>query len=182
MLDDTPQNLVWLDLEMTGLDAQKEGIIEIATIVTDSELNILEEGPVFAIHQEEALLEGMDAWNRKYHSKSGLLDRVRANGVNESEAEAATLAFLEKYVKAGNSPLCGNSVHQDRRFLRRGMPKLHAFFHYRNLDVSTLKILAQLWAPEVEKALNKETQHEALQDIRDSINELQHYRKHLLKV
>lgn len=173
-------NLVWLDMEMTGLDPEKERIIEIATIVTDSNLNILEEGPVFAIHQSDALLDKMDGWNTKQHNSSGLVKRVKESTVTESEAEQATLDFLRKYVSAGKSPMCGNSIYQDRRFLYRYMPELEKFFHYRLIDVSTLKELAMRWAPSVYAGHQKESKHLALSDIRDSIEELKYYREALL--
>ena len=173
-------NLVWIDLEMTGLDPVRDHVIEIATIVTDSALNVLAEGPVIAIHRSEAELAGMDEWNRTTHGASGLLDRVRASSVSPATAEAQTLAFLAQYAQAGASPMCGNSICQDRRFLAREMPGLEAFFHYRNLDVSTLKILAGLWAPVVLAGVSKSTTHLALADIHDSIAELRHYREHLI--
>ena len=176
-----PDNLIWIDLEMTGLDSDNDRIIEIATIVTDAELNTLAEGPVFAIHQSEAVLGRMDDWNQKQHGGSGLLDRVRQSRMDEREAELQTIAFLEQYVEKGKSPMCGNSICQDRRFLARGMPELESFFHYRNLDVSTLKELARRWQPEVLQGVNKSGSHLAMDDIRDSINELRHYRKHFLR-
>ncbi len=174
-------NLIWIDLEMTGLDPDRDRIIEIATIVTDSALNILAEGPVLAIATPEDVLSGMDEWNQKHHGQSGLLERIRTEGVPIEEAEAETLAFLQQYVPAGKSPMCGNSICQDRRFMVRGMPKLEAFFHYRNLDVSTLKELARRWAPVVyEQAQQRKRDiHLALEDIKDSIEELRFYRKHL---
>jgi oligoribonuclease len=175
-------NLIWIDLEMTGLDPDTDRILEIATIVTDTHLHLLGEGPVIAIHQAEELLEGMDEWNRDHHGASGLLRRVRASRVSEADAEAATLDFLANHVPAGASPLCGNSICQDRRFLARRMPKLEAYCHYRNLDVSTLKILAQRWAPEIASNFKKNARHLALEDIRESIDELRHYRSHLLRV
>lgn len=174
-------NLVWLDMEMTGLDPDNDLIIEVAVVVTDPELNIIGEGPVFAIHQSDAALDGMDAWNKGTHGRSGLIERVKASTVTEAEAEAALIEFLKKYVPAGKSPMCGNSICQDRRFMARGMPKLEAFFHYRNLDVSTLKELAARWAPEVRDSFQKGSTHLALDDIRESIAELQHYRKHFIK-
>lgn len=174
------QNLIWVDLEMTGLDPFTDRILEIATLVTDSQLQILAEGPVLAIHQSDEILAGLDDWNREHHGASGLLERVRASLVSEAEAEAATLEFLAAHVPAGASPLCGNSICQDRRFMARWMPKLEAYFHYRNLDVSTLKILAQRWAPAVAESFRKESRHLALDDIRESIDELRHYRAHLL--
>lgn len=174
------ENLIWIDLEMTGLDTVNDQIIEIATIVTDKHLNILAEGPVLAIRQPDALLDGMDDWNQRQHGESGLVERVRRSSIDEAEAEAQTLAFLRQWVPAGKSPMCGNSICQDRRFLARCMPKLEAFFHYRNLDVSTLKELALRWKPAVAKGFFKESQHLALQDVRDSIDELRYYRRHFI--
>ncbi|MEA5444314.1 oligoribonuclease [Gammaproteobacteria bacterium AB-CW1] len=176
-----PENLIWIDLEMTGLDTQNDKIIEIATIVTDKHLNTLAEGPVLAIHQPEAVMAGMDEWNTRQHGGSGLTERVKQSDINEAQAEAQTLEFLARWVPERASPMCGNSICQDRRFLAREMPKLEAFFHYRNLDVSTLKELAKRWAPEVAAGFNKQSSHLALDDIRDSIAELQHYREHFLK-
>ena len=172
-----PDNLIWIDLEMTGLDTQNDRIIEIATIVTDAQLNILAEGPVLAIHQPDAVLEAMDDWNRNQHGQSGLIDRVRNSRVDEATAEQETLAFLRRYVPESASPMCGNSICQDRRFLARCMPVLEAYFHYRNLDVSTIKELARRWAPRVAAGFNKESSHLALDDIRDSIAELRYYRE-----
>ncbi|MCB1850373.1 MAG: oligoribonuclease [Gammaproteobacteria bacterium] len=177
-----PNNLIWIDLEMTGLDTQLDRIIEIATIVTDAELNILAEGPVIAIHQPEEILLGMDEWNTNQHLSSGLMERVRGSVCDERAAEGLTLAFLEQHVAAGTSPICGNSICQDRRFLARCMPALEAFFHYRNLDVSTLKELARRWAPDVAAGVVKKGSHLALDDIRDSIEELRHYRKYFLRI
>ena len=175
-------HLVWLDLEMTGLEPSRDQILEIATLVTDSDLNILAEGPVIAIHQPEAVLVAMDAWNQEHHGASGLLARVRASRHDLRAAEEESLAFLQAWVPAGKSPLCGNSICQDRRFLARSMPRLEAWFHYRNLDVSSLKILAQRWAPAVAEAFKKTNAHRALDDIRESIAELRHYREHLLRL
>ncbi len=175
-------NLVWIDLEMTGLDTQNDVIIEIATIVTDSELNIIAEGPALAIHQSDAVLAGMDEWNTRQHGGSGLIERVRNSRIDEAEAERQTLAFLQRYVPAGKSPMCGNSICQDRRFMARSMPNLEAFFHYRNLDVSTLKELARRWSPEVYNGFKKESSHLAMDDIRDSINELKHYRDTFIRL
>jgi oligoribonuclease len=173
--------LVWMDLEMTGLDPEENVIIEIATLVTDGELRILAEGPVLAIHQSEAELGKMDEWNRTHHGESGLVDRVRASAVDTAEAERRTLAFLAEHVPAGVSPLCGNSVHQDRRFLRRHMPTLDAWLHYRIVDVSTLKELARRWYPAAADAFVKREAHLALDDIRESIEELRHYRRTILR-
>jgi oligoribonuclease len=175
----SPDNLIWIDLEMTGLDPQADRIIEIATLVTDSQLNTLAEGPVLAIHQNDTVLAAMDDWNRKQHGESGLVARVRASDIDEREAELRTLEFLSHYVPGGKSPMCGNSICQDRRFLARCMPELEAYFHYRNLDVSTLKELARRWYPERIKGFNKTSTHLALQDIRDSIDELRFYRERL---
>ena len=175
-------NLVWIDLEMTGLDTQNDVIIEIATIVTDSDLKILAEGPELAIHQSDDVLAGMDEWNTKQHGGSGLIDRVKNSTIDEAEAERQTLAFLQRYVPAGKSPMCGNSICQDRRFMARSMPTLEAFFHYRNLDVSTLKELARRWSPEVYKGFKKDSSHLAMDDIRDSINELKHYRDTFIRL
>lgn len=175
-------NLIWIDLEMTGLDPQNDQIIEIATIVTDSALNELAEGPVVAIHQPEAVLAAMDDWNTRQHGKSGLTDRVKASAVTVAAAERETLAFLEQWVPKGLSPMCGNSICQDRRFMARLMPALEGYFHYRNLDVSTLKELARRWAPQIYAGFTKDSSHLALADIRDSIAELRHYREHLLRL
>ena len=176
------QNLIWIDLEMTGLLPQRDKIIEIATIVTDLHLNILAEGPVFAIHQEDAILAGMDEWNTKQHHQSGLVKRVQTSGVSLSVAEKATLSFLRQYVDKGKSPMCGNTICQDRRFLCAYMPDLANFFHYRNLDVSTLKELALRWRPQLVKGVEKQSKHLALEDIKDSIAELVYYRLHFMKL
>lgn len=178
--NDRATNLIWIDLEMTGLCTQNDTIIEIATIVTDKYLNELAEGPVLAIHQSRETMDGMDEWNTRQHGESGLTARVLESEIDAREAELATLAFLHEWVDEGASPMCGNSICQDRRFLAREMPQLEAYFHYRNLDVSTLKILATLWAPSVANGFDKESAHLALSDIRDSIDELVWYREHLL--
>ncbi len=174
-------NLIWIDLEMTGLIPEQDLIIEIATIVTDAHLNLLAEGPVFAIHQTESVMAGMDEWNTRQHGHSGLTRRVLDSRTTTAEAELATIDFLERWVPAGKSPMCGNSICQDRRFLARYMPKLEAFFHYRNLDVSTLKELARRWKPEVLAGVKKSGAHLALDDIRDSIDELKHYRAEFIR-
>jgi len=170
-------NLIWIDLEMTGLDTDQDSILEIATIVTDKSLNILEEGPEFAIGHSLARLEAMDDWNRNQHGKSGLWQRVLDSDVDLARAEALTMDFLTRWVPVGKSPMCGNSICQDRRFLHRLMPRLERFFHYRNLDVSTVKELARRWAPELARGFTKESQHTALSDVRDSIAELRYYRQ-----
>jgi oligoribonuclease len=175
------ENLIWIDLEMTGLEPDRDRVIEIATVVTDKELTVIAEGPVLAIHQPDEVLAAMDEWNTRQHSSSGLVDRVRASTVTEREAEQVTLDFLRQHVDQGASPICGNSICQDRRFLIRHMPELAAYFHYRNLDVSTLKILAKLWLPEVGSRFEKKSVHLALADIHDSIRELRFYREHLFK-
>ncbi len=182
VLPHSDQNLVWIDLEMTGLDTDSDRIIEIAVVVTDAQITQRIEGPVFAVHQSDAVLDGMDAWNKGTHGKSGLTDRVRASTVDEAQAEAAVIAFLQRYVPAGKSPMCGNSICQDRRFLARTMPALERFFHYRNLDVSTLKELARRWKPAALDGFKKAQAHTALADIHESIDELLHYRQHLLAV
>lgn len=175
-------NLIWIDLEMSGLNTNTDYIIEIATIVTDAHLNILAEGPVMAIHQSDEVLDKMDSWNKRQHKGSGLIDRIKASTISEAEAEAKTLAFLQQYVPAQKSPMCGNSICQDRRFLARSMPKLEAYFHYRNLDVSTLKELASRWSPHIMAGIKKESKHIALDDIRDSIAELIYYREHFIRL
>lgn len=175
-------NLIWLDLEMTGLIPERDVIIEMATIVTDQNLNTLAEGPVIAIHQPKAVLDGMDEWNTRQHGGSGLVNRVLSSEIGTGEAEKQTLEFLKQWVPSGKSPMCGNSIGQDRRFLARYMPAMEAFFHYRNLDVSTLKELAARWKPEVLDGFTKQGKHLALDDIRDSIEELRHYREHFIRL
>ncbi|PIP02000.1 MAG: oligoribonuclease [Zetaproteobacteria bacterium CG12_big_fil_rev_8_21_14_0_65_54_13] len=175
-----PNNLVWMDLEMTGLEPDHDIIIEIATIITDGELNILAEGPNIVIHQPDEALQAMDEWNTTHHGESGLTAKVRASQVSMAEAEQVTLDFIRRYVPEGSSPLCGNSIHQDRRFLVRYMQKLEAYVHYRNIDVSTIKELARRWYPE-DKAPIKQAEHQALSDVRESINELIWYRTHLFR-
>ncbi|MEI2417334.1 oligoribonuclease [Orrella sp. JC864] len=174
--------LVWLDMEMTGLDPEKERIIEVAVVVTEPDLTVVAEGPVLVVHQPDSLLAAMDSWNTATHGKSGLTEKVRASSLDEAQAETMLLDFLSRYVPAGKSPLCGNTIGQDRRFMVRYMPRLEAFFHYRNLDVSTLKELARRWRPDVYKGFEKKSRHEALADIYESIQELKYYREHFLKV
>jgi oligoribonuclease len=174
-------NLIWIDLEMTGLLPESDRIIEIAVVVTDPQVTVRVEGPVIAVHQSDAVLDGMDSWNKGTHGKSGLTERVRASAVDEVTAETQVIEFLKRYVGKGKSPMCGNSICQDRRFLARTMPTLEAFFHYRNVDVSTLKELAKRWKPEVMEGFKKAQAHTALADIHESIDELLHYRQHLLK-
>ena len=172
--------LVWLDMEMTGLDPEKERIIEVAVVVTEPDLTVVAEGPVLVVHQSDALLQAMDKWNQSTHSKSGLIDRVRVSTLNEDEAQAQLIAFLKEHVPAGKSPLCGNSVSQDRRFMYKYMPNLEQFFHYRTVDVSTIKELARRWRPSLLKGFEKKSRHEALADIYESIDELRYYREHFI--
>ena len=181
-MDADPNNLIWIDMEMTGLQPDSDRIIEIAMLVTDSQLNVLAEGPALVVHQPDAVLEAMDSWNKSTHKKTGLIDRVRASAMSEADAERAALAFLGEHVPANNSPMCGNSICQDRRFLARWMPRLEAHFHYRNLDVSTLKELVRRWKPELMKGFSKEGKHEALADILESIEELKFYRKAVMTI
>ena len=188
MSDATPtltksdQNLIWLDCEMTGLDPETDRLIEIAVIVTGANLEPRIEGPVLVIHQSDEQLDRMDAWNKGTHGRSGLIDKVKASTVSEEDAQAQILEFLARYVPKGTTPMCGNTISQDRRFLVKYMPKLEAFFHYRNLDVSTLKELARRWRPEVYSAFKKQQKHTALADVHESIDELEHYRKHFLNL
>lgn len=187
-MSDTPtlalneQNLIWIDLEMTGLYPNTDRIIELAVVVTDPQLTVRVEGPVFAIHQSDETLDKMDAWNKGTHGKSGLIDRVKASTVSEDEAAALTIEFLKQYIPAGKSPMCGNSICQDRRFLANYMPTLEDFFHYRNLDVSTLKELARRWKPAINDGFKKAQKHTALADIHESIDELVYYREHFLSL
>ena len=175
-------NLVWLDMEMTGLAPDSDRIIEMAVIITDSSLNEIAVSPVLVVHQEDAVLDAMDGWNKSTHAKSGLIDKVKASLLTEAEAEARMLAFVQQHVPSSTSPMCGNSICQDRRFLARWMPKLEGWFHYRNLDVSTLKELVKRWKPELTKGMTKHGKHEALADIHESIEELKYYREHFLKL
>jgi oligoribonuclease len=181
-MSERKENLIWIDLEMTGLNPDSDRIIEIATVVTDKQLNVLAEGPVLAVRQPDELLAGMDEWNTSHHTESGLLERVQKEGVSEKDAQEQTLAFLQEHTERGLSPMCGNSICQDRRFLWRYMPNLEAWFHYRNLDVSTLKELAQRWAPEVMAGFKKHNKHLALADIQESIEEMRYYRERIMCV
>jgi oligoribonuclease len=183
----TPQrpnemNLVWVDMEMTGLEPETDRIIEVAIVVTDMHLNVLAEGPVLAIHQSDETLDKMDAWNKGTHGRSGLIDRVKASSVSEEQAEAEFIAFMRQWVPKGKSPMCGNTIGQDRRFMVKYMPKLEAFFHYRNIDVSTLKELGRRWKPEMVAGFKKAQKHTALADIVESIEELKYYREHFIKL
>jgi len=178
---DKKQHLIWIDLKMTGLSPDTDRIIEIATVITNTDLRVVAEGPVLAVHQSKAVMDAMDDWNQHHHGINGLIERVRVSPYDESTAEQVTLQFLAQYSERGYSPMCGNSICQDRRFLARYMPELEAFFHYRNLDVSTVKELARRWRPDLMDGLKKESSHKALDDIRDSISELQYYREHFIK-
>ncbi|SEN41486.1 oligoribonuclease [Nitrosomonas marina] len=178
--DNNNHNLIWIDMEMTGLDPDKDRIIEVAIVITDGQLNMLAESPVLVVSQSNAVLEGMDKWNRSTHAKSGLIGKVKASTMTEADVETQMLSFLRQHVPSGASPMCGNSICQDRRFMARWMPGLEAYFHYRNLDVSTLKELVKRWKPEIASGLKKESKHEALADIYDSINELKYYREHFI--
>ena len=173
--------LIWIDMEMSGLNPDLDSILEVALIVTDSELNIVAEAPVLVVHQPDAVLDGMDSWNKSTHAKSGLIDKIRASTLDEAAVESGMIAFLEEHVPKGTSPMCGNSICQDRRFLAKSMPKLEAYFHYRNLDVSTLKELAKRWKPELSDGFKKHNKHEALADIHESIEELKYYRENFIR-
>jgi oligoribonuclease len=184
-MSQTQQNqnhLIWLDMEMSGLDPESCRVLELAVVITDKDLNTVAEGPVLVIHQADAVLDAMDAWNKNTHGRSGLIEKVKASTLSEDQASVQMLEFLAQYIPKGVSPLCGNSVHQDRRFMVRYMPTFEAYFHYRNLDVSTLKELASRWAPEVKKSFQKKTRHTALADVYESIDELKHYRDHFIKL
>jgi oligoribonuclease len=174
-------NLIWIDMEMSGLNSDRDRIIEVALVVTDSQLNVVAEAPVLVVHQSDAVLDGMDNWNKSTHAKSGLIDKIKASKLTEPEVEAHMLAFLQQHVPPGISPMCGNSICQDRRFLARSMPQLEAYFHYRNLDVSTLKELVKRWKPEIAAGLTKQSKHEALADIYDSIAEMKYYREYFIR-
>mgnify|MGYP000601076080 FL=1 len=174
-------NLIWIDMEMSGLNSDRDRIIEVALVVTDSQLNVVAEAPVLVVHQSDAVLDGMDNWNKSTHAKSGLIDKIKVSKLTEPEVEARMLAFLQQHVPPGISPMCGNSICQDRRFLARSMPQLEAYFHYRNLDVSTLKELVKRWKPEIAAGLTKQSKHEALADIYDSIAEMKYYREYFIR-
>jgi oligoribonuclease len=178
--DSNNHNLIWIDMEMTGLDPNKDRIIEVAIVITDGQLNKIAESPVLVVHQPNAVLDGMDKWNQSTHAKSGLIEKVKASKLTEAQVEAQLIVFLQQHVPLGISPMCGNSICQDRRFMARWMPQLEAYFHYRNLDVSTFKELVKRWKPEIASGLKKEGKHEALADIYDSINELKYYREHFI--
>jgi len=182
MAQQDPNHLIWLDMEMTGLEPDQDRIIELAIVITDAELNTVAEAPVLAVHQPDAVIDGMDEWNTRTHGQSGLIERVKASSLDEAAVEARMLDFIAQYVPERSSPMCGNSICQDRRFMARYMPRLEAWFHYRNLDVSTLKELARRWHPEVAKGVKKQGKHEALADIHESIEELRHYRTHFLRM
>ena len=175
-------HLVWIDMEMSGLEPDSDRVLEVALIVTDKDLNLVEEGPVLVVHQSDAVLEAMDSWNKGTHGKSGLIDKVKASTLNEAEVEVAMIDFMKRHVGERKSPMCGNSICQDRRFLARHMPKLEAYFHYRNLDVSTLKELAARWRPELKDGFKKANSHTALADIQESIEELKYYREHFIRM
>jgi oligoribonuclease len=174
-------NLIWIDMEMSGLSPQDDHILEVALVITDSQLNLVAEAPVLVLSQPEAVLDGMDNWNKSTHAKSGLMDKVRSSSLKEAEVEASMITFLQAHIAAGISPMCGNSICQDRRFLARWMPQLESYFHYRNLDVSSLKELVKRWKPEISAGLTKQCKHEALADIYDSIAEMRYYREHFIK-
>lgn len=182
MAQENSQNLIWLDMEMSGLSPETDFILEVALVVTDAQLNTIAEAPVLVVHQSDTVLDGMDNWNKGTHGKSGLIDRVKSSPLDDAEVESRMIGFLQQHVGAGKSPMCGNSICQDRRFLARYMPKLEAYFHYRNLDVSTIKELARRWRPELYDGFKKENRHEALADIYESISELKYYREHFLKM
>ncbi|MDZ7654707.1 MAG: oligoribonuclease [Sulfurimicrobium sp.] len=182
MAQENNQNLIWLDMEMSGLSPETDSILEVALVVTDAQLNTIAEAPVMVVHQSDEVLDGMDNWNKGTHGKSGLIDRVKASLLGNAEVEALMIDFLQQHVGAGKSPMCGNSICQDRRFLARHMPKLETYFHYRNLDVSTIKELARRWRPELYDGFKKENRHEALADIYESISELKYYREHFMKM
>lgn len=182
MAQENNQNLIWLDMEMSGLSPETDFILEVALVITDAQLNTVAEAPVLVVHQSDAVLDRMDNWNKGTHGKSGLIDKVKASRLDDAAVEARMVDFLQQYVGAGKSPMCGNSICQDRRFLAKYMPKLEAYFHYRNLDVSTIKELARRWRPELYDGFKKENRHEALADIYESINELKYYREHFMKL
>jgi oligoribonuclease len=181
MMANNNDNLIWLDMEMSGLIPEKDRILELAAVVTDANLNVLAESPVIVLHQSDEVLEGMDAWNKSTHGRSGLIEKVKASAINEDEATALMISFLKEHVPPGKSPMCGNSICQDRRFMARYMPELEQYFHYRNLDVSTFKELARRWSPQIYAGFKKASKHEALADIYESIDELKYYREHFIK-